>query len=118
MRREDWPDLPLEDQHRWWKEAGARELSEILHWRWDPIGVGDAFPAARDEYDAYLAGVVELLKRDASAEEIAEHLHTIERDDMGLRAYDPTRRTAVARLLSDWYPASIARWRDHTRDDG
>lgn len=38
---------------QWWDETGEYELRQILHWRWDPIGVSSVFPYAADEYDDY-----------------------------------------------------------------
>ena len=58
-------------------------VDEILHYVWDPIGVA-GIPEARDEYDSYLAHVVELLRTGVPAERIAEHLHRIEYEAMGL----------------------------------
>ena len=107
---EEWPDLPLEDHHRWWKEAGARELRQILLWRWDPIGVADHLPATEDEYDDYLGGLVGLLRRGASEAEIARYLLDIETNGIELPTSDE-KRHHVAALARDWYPNSIDHWR-------
>lgn len=58
-------------------------VDEILHWRWDPIGVAGA-PRARDEYDSYVPAVVRLLENDASPEEIACHLAHVSGTCMGV----------------------------------
>jgi hypothetical protein len=111
LREDDWPRLPLEDHHRWWKEAGARELRQILLWRWDPIGAADYLPSTEDEYDSYLGGLVDLLRRAASVDEIAHYLHEIEIKQIELPTSDDKRRY-VAHLTRDWYPNSSAHWRN------
>ena len=78
---------PSEDDKefsRWWQETGEVELRQILHWRWDPIGVASAFPWAADEYDAYAPRIAATLKERPSAERIAEQLLEVERDQMAL----------------------------------
>ena len=74
--------------------------------RWDPIGVADE-PMAWDEYDGYIGGVVDLLKRDAKDQEIADHLRSIEVERMGLidekghpLIPEQRRRTTVIALRS------------------
>ncbi|MFZ0688582.1 MAG: hypothetical protein WAM68_02050 [Acidobacteriaceae bacterium] len=57
-------------------------IRAVLMEKWDPINVKDE-PRAADEYDGYIWGVYGLLRRGASDEEIAEHLHTIETEKMG-----------------------------------
>ena len=57
---------------------------------WDPVGTADAMD---DEYDRYVAGVLQLLRSRASEGAIAEHLLAIE-EGMGLR------RTPLERLVS------------------
>ena len=107
---QEWPELPLEEHHRWWKEAGARELRQILLWRWDPIGVADYLPSTEDEYDSYLGGLAQLLRRAASVDEIAQSLHTIETERIEMET-SPKRRRDVAELTRGWYPNSIWHWR-------
>ena len=102
-------ELSTEDRHRWWKETGASELRQILLWRWDPIGVSDFFPDTADEYDDYLGGVVELAARGAPAQEIAEHLRTIESEWMGIPG-DAGNRHRVALHICGWFEASTDRW--------
>ena len=57
-------------------------IRRVLMAKWDPIGVSDE-PGAANEYDSYIWGVYDLLKRGASDEEIAEHLLRIETESMG-----------------------------------
>lgn len=47
---------------RWWDETGDYELRQILHWRWDPIGVANVFPYAADEYGNYAPTIVDALR--------------------------------------------------------
>ena len=61
----------------------SRRVGEILHYRWDPIGVADA-PEARDEYDGYLPQITGMLIRGAGKQEIAKQLTTISTENMGL----------------------------------
>ena len=39
----------------WFRKKGSGELSQILYWCWDPIGVNDAFPSSAGEYDRYVS---------------------------------------------------------------
>jgi hypothetical protein len=58
-------------------------VDEIMHYIWDPIGVAGE-PGARDEYDAYVPHVVEMLFGGASADAITKYLHSIESEAMGV----------------------------------
>ncbi|HEX5322816.1 MAG TPA: hypothetical protein VFW40_03445 [Capsulimonadaceae bacterium] len=71
----------------------TEQLREFKHWQkyirlillviWDPIGIF-GMEEAEDEYDSYALGVYGLLKRGATKEEIIDHLHQIETDQIGL----------------------------------
>jgi hypothetical protein len=74
------------------------EIGQILLKDWDPIGVADE-PEAQDEYESYVYGVLNLLLRAASAEEIAEHLFLIETERMGMSEINKTRLIPVAEKL-------------------
>ena len=102
---QDWPALSNEQWARWWRQAGFRELRQIL-WRWDPIGVADDLPATEDEYDDYALGVAGLLRRAATAGEIADYLFGIETGVIELPTSDE-KRHYVAELTRNWYPNSI-----------
>lgn len=102
---------------RWWQETGEYELRQILHWKWDPIGVASAFPWAADEYDRYAPQIAAALKERASAAEIAELLGCIECDRMGLREVVPEFRREVPEFrqkvavhILAWYESSQTRW--------
>ena len=106
-------DLTREEFARWWRETGERELRQVLFWRWDPIGVAEAFPDTADEYDGYGPGVVALLRAGASEDDLADHLGFVERETMLLSSDDPDRRAEVAQLLASWFGNSLARWHHH-----
>jgi hypothetical protein len=77
-----------------------RRADEVLHYIWDPIGISDD-PQARDEYYAYLPVVFGLLKANAGAEAIAEHLQRIRTERMGLDGND-AQDFKAASVLVDW----------------
>lgn len=72
-------------------------LDEILWKDWDPIGVYGT-EEARDEYYSYLPDVFQMVLRGASASEIAEHLHRIANENMGLGS-SLSDHTAVAEKI-------------------
>jgi hypothetical protein len=82
------------------------ELSQILYWRWDPIGVSGDFPQTRGEYDGYLGDVVQVL--ESSPEEIAAVLESIERHSMGGPLTSAEHRLDVAAMVSRWWRAERA----------
>lgn len=75
-----------------------------MHYVWDPIGVAGT-PQARDEYDSYVPQVIKRLLADASAEEIAQYLDSIESGSMGLtRLFGRRKETSkAAELLIESY---------------
>jgi len=79
------------------QETLYRRADEILHYVWDPIGVG-GIPETRDEYYSYLPHVFKLLIAGADEPTIFRYLLEVERDAMGLV---PRKKRAreVARLL-------------------
>jgi hypothetical protein len=58
-------------------------IRHVLLHDWDPIGIAD-FPEARDEYNAYVGGVFNLLASGAGVRDVAAHLAQIEREILGL----------------------------------
>lgn len=60
-----------------------KRIDGILWKEWDPIGISD-IPEARDEYYDYLPQVFKLAIEGASAKTIAEYLHSVETETMGL----------------------------------
>lgn len=111
------PFKSLAEQHRWWKEEGGWQLRRLLFWRWDPIGVSDSFPSAYDEYDSYAGGVAAVLHDGGGAAQVEAHLRRLETEHMGLQdtAEAAAKRTAVARLICDWYSQSVSSWRGRAR---
>jgi hypothetical protein len=92
----------------WFRAQGEEQLRELLFWRWDPIGVADAFPATWDEYDAYAPRVVAVLRGGGDADAVAAELDAIARDVIGLPAPEAARRGAEA--IVAWYAESTAEW--------
>jgi len=73
-------------------------IRDILLRDWDPIGINDV-PEAQDEYDSYVGGVYRLLASHSSADEIIDHLITIESQTMGLSPPGRERLRPVANRL-------------------
>lgn len=102
--------LNAEEFARWWKETGENELRQILHWKWDPIGVSAAFPYAADEYDSYAPEIVSAIRNDASPNDIAQLLSDTEQKRMGLGDGSPERRLVLAEDIVAWFESSQERW--------
>ncbi|WP_207531611.1 hypothetical protein [Desertivirga arenae] len=60
-----------------------KKIDDILWFDWDPIGINDM--ARRDEYQSYVPEIFGLLKSNASRQEIANRLHKLETENMGMR---------------------------------
>jgi Family of unknown function (DUF6188) len=95
---------------RWWQETGEYELRQILHWKWDPIGVAGAFPYAANEYDRYAPQIASALKQGVSAVQIAAVLAGIEHDRMDLPEVSSGDRRTLAEGIVAWYESSQTRW--------
>jgi hypothetical protein len=54
----------------------SSDIRGVLLNFWDPIGIKNE-PIAQDEYNSYIGGVYELLKRSCTDEELAAHLWKI-----------------------------------------
>jgi len=85
------------------KKAAAIQdaIRRVLYEDWDPIGISGIAP--RDEYDAYIAGVYELIasKRSDSDNALVELLARVETDNMGLKPSKTAKLRLVAmKLLS------------------
>jgi len=74
-------------------------IAKVLMNEWDPIGVRGV-DEAKDEYDGYVGGAFRLLEAGAGEEELANHLHTIETNRMGI-SRDRAQCLVVARKLRD-----------------
>ena len=79
-------------------------VDEILHYVWDPIGVS-GMPQARDEYDADVPTVVQMLFDGAHEEAVAHYLHGIVVERMGLasKSSSAMHTQKVAKLLVNNY---------------
>jgi hypothetical protein len=84
------------------RKRRAREIQnqihEILLRDWDPIGIADE-PECQDEYQAYVGGLYRLLFGGASPEEVAQHLHQVADNYMGISYETPEQLLEVARKL-------------------
>jgi hypothetical protein len=74
---------------------------------WDPIGV-KGVPQAHDEYDRYAIEVTSMLLSQRTKDEIADYLHQIANEWMGLQT-GRERSQNVASELFDIYSSSKTR---------
>jgi hypothetical protein len=96
MRRTDpWP--------RWWKREGEEQLRELLNKEWAPIGFVGLLPD--DEYDSYLGPLSHLLRRGATAADVAAHLRDLRVRVITEMAKDDADQRAAA-LIHAWYVRS------------
>ncbi|MDH6308959.1 hypothetical protein M2451_001583 [Dysgonomonas sp. PFB1-18] len=72
-------------------------IDEILWKDWDPIGINDN-ENIRDEYRSYTPYVFRLKMTGADAVKIAEHLHGLVLENMGMQS-DLEHCKAVARKI-------------------
>jgi len=79
------------------EDTSLRMVQIVLRWAWDPIGVRRIEEAA-DEYDMYAPKVLEMLKADVPAEQLAGYLTSVVRDRMELPVR-PDRDNDVSRML-------------------
>ena len=77
----------------------CKEVSSILA-EWDPIGIRRWGGDTEDEYQPYVAKLVELVRRGANCDRFYDHLRKLESTSMGLAKPSPRTREA-ARKLSD-----------------
>lgn len=59
-----------------------KKIDDILWFDWDPIGINDLAP--RDEYQGYVPEIFGLVKANADRQEIANRLHKLETENMGM----------------------------------
>ena len=104
--------LSEQEYARWWHEVGFAELRQLLFWRWDPLGVDDAFPVTAGEYDAYVPVLLSRLRAGATAGEVAEYLLDVERSSMGQRFSDDTELCEVGERVIAWFEESVPHWMD------
>jgi hypothetical protein len=71
-------------------------VRSVLNADWDPIGVAEVVD---DEYDSYIGLIYSMIRRNASADELAAQLLQIETESIGLSGLPEQRRIEVARRL-------------------
>ena len=78
------------------------QVSEILWEAWDPIGLNDDL-AQRDEYEDYVAAVVEQVIRGLPEAKLTEFLHRIAIEQMHVRRWAAAQRAAkrLLQLIAD-----------------
>jgi hypothetical protein len=59
-------------------------VRRAVHTHWDPIGVSD-LTTEMGEYDSYVPGLCELLRKHALEKEVFDYLWTVETESMGLQ---------------------------------
>ena len=102
-----------DDHGQWLEQTGLLELSELLYWRWDPLGASESFPDSDEEYDAYAPRIIDALRTDGDIDEL---LRLIERDELELAEAGPGDLDGATRAIHNWYEASIRRWRGREVD--
>ena len=85
-----------------------RTVDEVLHYKWDPIGISDV-PQARGEYHGYLPHVFGLLRSGETPEVIATFLGSVATDRMGLLP-KPEHDLEVASILVAWRESITAKF--------
>lgn len=74
-------------------------VDEVLLHEWDPIGVSDT-PEAWDEYSSYAPGLLRYAM-GGNVEVVADQLHRITNEQMGLPGSDRARDLQIAQKLVD-----------------
>jgi hypothetical protein len=72
-------------------------VRRLVHNDWDPIGVADLTDEF-GEYDSYISGLCELLRRNASESELFDYLWTVETQSIGLNGDRQATESLVKRL--------------------
>ena len=71
-------------------------IDDLLWYEWDPIGINGCGP--RDEYESYVPQVFNLAIGNATAEQIADRLHCLETETIGV-AGDFEKCKRLARII-------------------
>jgi len=83
------------------KEAELyRRVDEILHYKWDPIGISNE-PGARDEYHSYLPKVYKLTQEANFTDKIADYLDEVVSENIGLNS-NHEHSLEIAVIITDW----------------
>lgn len=75
-----------------------KKIDDILWFDWDPIGINDFAP--RDEYQSYVPEIFELVKANADRQEIANRLHKLETENMGMSGTIESCLTIANKILN------------------
>jgi hypothetical protein len=104
---------PLDDAaYLGWTDQGTAELSELLYWNWDPLGVRTAFPDTVGEYGRYATELVEMLRIGVADGELAASFAEWERDSIGAPVPSTSDKLeTLERCVFDWYDRSTVAWR-------
>ena len=98
--------MQLSDWHLWFKRRGGTQLRQLVMNTWDPIGVRGV-AEAHDEYDGYLGGIADAVRRDLGEAAIADLLTGFATENIGLRP-NQDRDIAAARAITQWYAEAMA----------
>ena len=74
-----------------------KKIDDILWFDWDPIGINDLAP--RDEYQGYIPEIFGLVKAKANRKEIANRLHKLETENMGMNGTIENCLTIADKIL-------------------
>ena len=75
-----------------------KKIDDILWFDWDPIGINDDAP--RDEYQGYVPEIFGLVKAKADRFEIANRLHKLETENMGMSGTIENCLTIADKILN------------------
>lgn len=73
-------------------------IDEIVWREWESMGAGE-IPEGKDEYYVFLPHILKLALR-ADRDKIAEYLHSVAAEDMGLRSTLELQRSIADKILA------------------
>ena len=74
-----------------------KKIDDILWFDWDPIGINEFAP--RNEYQGYVPEIFDLVKANATRQQIAERLFKLQTDNMGMNGSMENCLTVVEKIL-------------------
>jgi len=74
-----------------------KKIDDILWFDWDPIGINEFAP--RNEYQSYVPEIFDLVKANATRQQIAERLFKLQTDNMGMNGSMENCLTVVEKIL-------------------
>lgn len=77
-----------------------KRLDEILHFKWDPIGISGE-PGARDEYYSYLSEAYFITQKNNFTNKLADYLHDVATKKIGVTS-NLEHSQKIAKLIFDW----------------